>query len=68
MASIRTGEEKFKRTHCWDYEKFSAVRKGKWKALRQSKNKETKDGAWQLYDLSKDRTEMNDVASASRNG
>jgi len=62
MPHIRSGRE-IERTLCWDYEKFSAVRKGKWKAVRQSKNKAVKDGAWQLYDLSKDRTEMNDVAS-----
>ena len=64
MAHIRTGEES-ERTICWDYENFSALRKGKWKALRRSRNKETKDGVWQLYDLSEDRTEMNDVASAN---
>ena len=62
---LRTGEE-FERTICWDYEKriFRRSVQGKWKACVRSKNKETKDGAWQLYDHSKDRTEMNDVASA----
>jgi arylsulfatase len=63
LPQIKSGTET-DRTLCWDYEKFSAVRLGKWKALRQSKNKDQKDGDWQLYDLSKDRTEMNDVASA----
>ncbi len=51
------------RTICWDYEKFSALRRGRWKAIRKSKNKEQKDGTWQLYDLSRDRTETTDLAS-----
>ena len=51
------------RTIFWDYEKFSAVRQGNWKALRLSaKGKNSSAGSWQLYDLSKDRSENKDVA------
>jgi len=54
------------RTLCWQYEKFSADLQGKWKALRQtSRGKEPSDGVWQLYDLSKDRTETKDVARSN---
>jgi len=60
LPHIRSGIEA-ERTICWDYEKFSAVRRGRWKAIRKSRNKEQKDGVWQLYDLSKDRTETLDV-------
>jgi arylsulfatase A-like enzyme len=54
------------RTLCWQYEKFSADLQGKWKALRQtSRGKEPSDSAWQLYDLSKDRSETKDVAQSN---
>ncbi len=62
LPHIRSGIEA-ERTICWDYEKFSAVRRGRWKAIRKSKSKERKGGMWQLYDLSKDRTETTDLAS-----
>ena len=54
------------RTLCWQYEKFSADLQGKWKALRQTaKGKEPSNGGWQLYDLSKDRSETKDVAKSN---
>ncbi|NDV61002.1 sulfatase-like hydrolase/transferase [Puniceicoccales bacterium CK1056] len=59
---ILTGKET-ERTLFWDYEKYSAIRIEKWKALRKSTSSEIKDAIWQLYDLSLDRTEMNDLAS-----
>lgn len=63
VPHIKSGAET-ERTICWDYEGFSAVRKGRWKAVRTSKRKELKDGRWQLYDLSTDRTETTDLASS----
>jgi arylsulfatase len=54
------------RTLCWQYEKFAASLQGNWKALLQSaKGKEPSDGVWQLYDLSKDRSETKDVAESN---
>ncbi len=48
----------------WNYEKYAAEIQGNWKALRVSpRGKETTAGAWQLYDLSKERAETNDLAS-----
>ncbi len=49
----------------WQYEKFAAGLQGNWKALRQTaKGKEPSDSVWQLYDLSKDRSETKDVAQS----
>lgn len=63
LPQIRTNVAT-ERTICWNYEKFSAVRSGKWKAVRRSKNRREPDGVWQLYDLSADRGETNDVAAS----
>ena len=60
LPQIQSGGE-IERTLCWNYEKFSAIRMGRWKALRRSKVRYTMDGEWQLYDLSADRSETNDV-------
>ena len=54
------------RTLCWNYEKFSAIRMGQWKGVRRSKNRRELDGAWQLYDLSKDRSETHDISASHR--
>ncbi len=62
LPQIR-GDSQSARTICWNYEKFSAVRSGKWKAVRQSKNRQEPDGVWQLYDLSEDRSETRDVSA-----
>ncbi|MCD6355366.1 MAG: arylsulfatase [Prolixibacteraceae bacterium] len=57
------------RTICWEHEGNRAIRKGKWKlvsefpgtwsTVRAYKNK----GRWELYDMEKDRTEQNDLAT-----
>ena len=41
----------------FQYGGWQAIRKGSWKLVRQ------KTGPWQLYDLSKDRTETQNLAS-----
>jgi arylsulfatase len=64
LPQIRSGSET-PRTVCWNYEKFSAVRMGNWKAVRQSKSSSQPDGTWQLYDLSKDRSETSDLAESN---
>ena len=40
----------------FQYGGWQAIRKGSWKLVRQT-------GPWQLYDLSKDRTETQNLAS-----
>ena len=42
----------------WEHEGNAAVREGNWKLVRQGAK-----GKWQLYNLSKDRTEQTDLAS-----
>jgi arylsulfatase len=64
LPQIRSGGET-ERTLYWNYEKFSAIRHGKWKAVRRSRNRENPEGVWQLYDLSKDRSETTDVSSSN---
>ena len=41
----------------WEQYNNRAVRHGRWKAVRPAGA-----GKWQLYDLEKDRTELNDLA------
>jgi arylsulfatase len=43
----------------WEHEGNAAVRVGDWKLVRFGRN-----GAWELYDLKKDRTELHDLASS----
>ena len=42
----------------WEHEGNAAVRAGDWKLVRQGR-----EGSWELYDLSKDRTEQTDLAA-----
>ncbi len=43
----------------WEHEGNAAVRAGDWKLVRAGKN-----SPWELYDMSKDRTEANDLTAA----
>ena len=43
----------------WEHEGNRAVRRGDWKLVAKHK------GPWELYDLSKDRTERNDLAKTN---
>ena len=40
----------------WEHEGNAAVREGDWKLVRRDS-----DGAWELYDLKTDRTELNNL-------
>lgn len=42
----------------WEHEGNCAVRIGRWKLVRKH------PGAWELYDMVADRTEMHDLAAA----
>jgi arylsulfatase len=48
---------KRKNVLCWEHEANRAVRDGKWKLVAME------DKPWELYDMEKDRTEMNNLAS-----
>ena len=52
--AVENGQE---RVLMWEHFGSAAIRQGKWKLVR-FKNK----GAWELYDLEKDRSELNDLA------
>ena len=43
----------------WEHEGNAAVREGDWKLVRRGAR-----GRWELYELTKDRTELNDLAAA----
>ena len=47
---------KRKNVLCWEHEANRAVRDGKWKLVAME------DKPWELYDMEKDRTEMNNLA------
>jgi arylsulfatase len=51
--------KKFKRENpiFWEHEGNRAIRMGKWKLVAKGAR-----GAWELYDLEKDRTELNDLS------
>ncbi len=42
----------------WEHEGNRAIREGKWKLVAKGSR-----GAWELYDLEADRTELNDLAA-----
>ncbi len=46
----------------WEHEANRAVRKGNWKLVSFASGKPPYEGPWELYDLSKDRGESNDLA------
>ena len=45
-------------TFCWVWDKWQAIRDGNYKLVRNGK-----DNPWQLYDLSNDLSERNDLAA-----
>ncbi|MEM6378704.1 MAG: arylsulfatase, partial [Bacteroidota bacterium] len=53
-SQVRTDEEPI----FWEHQENKAVRMGKWKIVKTKTNPE-----WELYDLEKDRSEVNDLAT-----
>lgn len=60
QGSFKTPDVVRKRTLYWEHETHAAIRRGDWKLVTLNA---TDRNAWELYDLSKLRTETNDVAS-----
>jgi len=52
-------DQSLARTLYWEHEKHAAIRQGDWKLVSLNGRDET---AWELYDMSNDRTETKDVA------
>lgn len=49
----------------WEHQGNCAVRQGKWKLVyrRGNKDEECQNDSWELYDMNKDRTELNNIAA-----
>ncbi|MFC7497468.1 MULTISPECIES: arylsulfatase [unclassified Nocardioides] len=58
LATFESDARRDDRLLYWEHEGNSGVRRGRWKLVRKH------DRAWELYDLSADRTELDDLASA----
>ncbi len=56
LAAVFDGDQPQRPPMFWEHEGNAAVRIGSWKLVRKYPQ------AWELYDLAKDRTELNDLA------
>lgn len=62
LAGLLQGGEFPLRPLFWEHEANRAVRWGKWKLVSIGKNQEPYTSPWELYDVSVDRSETNDLA------
>jgi arylsulfatase A-like enzyme len=58
LRPMFTGEQPSRPAMFWEHEGNAAVRIGKWKLVRKY------PGGWELYDMERDRTELNDLSKA----
>ncbi len=59
LAFAGKGEQIEREAIYWEHEGNRAVRSGNWKLVANGIK-----GKWELYDISKDRSELNDLAAA----
>lgn len=60
LVPVLNGQERKGHDHiCWEHEGNRAIRQGKWKMVAVNGKK------WELYDMSLDRAEMNNVAGGN---
>ena len=52
-----SGKNLSRKPNLWEHEGNRAIRIGKWKLVAKGAN-----GAWELYDLNADRSELNDLS------
>ncbi len=65
LSGIIKGENNFpERPIFWEHEANRAMRMGKWKLVSKGTNIKPYTGPWELYDISADRSETNDLAKA----
>ena len=64
LRSIRNESDERNSDMFWEHEANRAVRSGDWKLVLRASEKYPFDGKWELYNLSDDRTETNDLADA----
>ena len=57
LSYLWNGKKAAPKTYCWEHEGNQAIRKGDWKLV-----KDLEDPTWELYNLSIDPTETNDLA------
>jgi arylsulfatase len=60
LSYVWNGKNASDRTYCWEHEGNQAIRKGNWKLV-----KDLEDPAWELYDLSKDPCETEDLSKTN---
>lgn len=63
LVGVFKGEKLENRPLFWEHEANRAVRRGKWKLVSNGNPDTPYVGSWELYDITKDRTEMQDMAS-----
>ena len=67
LLPVIDGEKDAQRVVCWEHEGNRAVRKGKWKLVSEYPGQwrafyPAQSGKWELYDISADRGELNNLA------
>ncbi len=60
LPTFRSPDETRSRTLFWEHEKHAAIRDGDWKLVTKNVSD---PAAWELYDLSADRVELNNLAA-----
>ncbi len=63
MNSINNESEERKSVMFWEHQANRAIRIGDWKLVLKATEENTDDDKWELYNLVKDRTEMNNLAA-----